>query len=122
MLRPGSPAWRGLALLCWAIGLAGMFAPQDTVRPVAVLGPDVVLHAAALAAMAGTARLALPRLPAVVFWIALILAAINLEVLQHLIQPSRFFSYYDMAANLAGVGLAAVSLAPLARRLSSTDK
>ncbi|MBF1800211.1 hypothetical protein [Alloalcanivorax profundimaris] len=122
MLRPGSPAWRGLALLCWAIGLAGIFAPQDTVAPVAVLGPDVLLHAAALAAMTGTARLALPGPSPGAFWTALVLIAINLEVLQHLIQPSRFFSYYDMAANLAGVGLAAVSLAPLARRLGSTDK
>ncbi|UWN51865.1 hypothetical protein ASALC70_04100 [Alcanivorax sp. ALC70] len=90
--------------------------------PVAVLGPDVLLHAAALAAMTGTARLALPGSSLGAFWTALVLIAINLEVLQHLIQPSRFFSYYDMAANLAGVGLAAVSLAPLARRLGSTDK
>ena len=88
MLRPGSLAWRGLALLCWAISLAGMFAPQDTVAPVA----------------------------------ALVLIAINLEVLQHLIQPSRFFSYYDMAANLAGVGLAAMSLMPLSRYLDLADK
>ncbi|MBL7249481.1 hypothetical protein [Alloalcanivorax marinus] len=121
MPRPGSPTWRCLCLLCWVVGLVGIFAPQSTVRPVAELGPDVLLHALALAAMAGTARLALPGAPARWFWPLLLLIAINLEVFQHLIQPSRFFSVYDLVANLVGVGLAALALVVLTRFFRFSD-
>ena len=118
MPNPGSTLWRCLFLLCWTVGLIGIFAPQNAVSPVSRLGPDVVLHALALAAMTATARLALPRrrVRRRWFWPLLSLIAINLEVLQHLVQPSRFFSLYDLAANLVGVALAALGFALIARK------
>ena len=112
--------WRLLCLLCWALVLAGMFAPKAVVQPFETNQLDKVLHLGALAAMVGLARCALPRFPTWLFWLLAVLLAFALEVSQPIVQSSRAFNGMDVVANLVGVLIAALALwlAGLSKRVA----
>lgn len=109
-LWAGSPLWRLACALCWAVVLTGMLAPASEVSPFVIQGLDKVIHLLALAGMMFTARQAFPAVPAGRFWSFAVVVAVVLECLQPVVQPDRDFSLFDMAANVAGVGLAALTL------------
>ena len=110
IVSPGSKTWRALCTFCWLLVLVGMFAPKQVVAGVEVMNFDKVLHLGALATMMTTARLAFPRTAPFLFWPWAVLIAIFLELAQPVVQPSREFSFLDMAANVLGVGVAALLL------------
>ncbi|MFB9887316.1 hypothetical protein [Balneatrix alpica] len=93
---------------CCALLAYGLFRPEAP--PWLFRHSDKLFHLLALAGLAISGRLAMPRLPGWLFWGGLLLLAPGLEYLQHIIQPRRKFSEWDALANLAGVLLAWIPL------------
>lgn len=69
---------------------------------------DKLWHLLGFGAVSLAARLAFIRAPAWLLWGTLALCAPLSEWLQHWLQPSRYFSWNDIYANLIGVLLAAI--------------
>ena len=88
-----------LGMLLW-----GLFRP--TQPPQYFSHMDKVLHLTAFFVTALSARYASPPSLALITWCLLLLLAPTLEYLQHHLQPTRSFNYWDIFANLLGVILA----------------
>lgn len=94
--------------LCAAILVWGHFAPSGAQSSPF---PDKVEHILGFFALAITGRIGLLNAPGLLLWVAFLALALAMEYLQHLVQPSRTFSLWDIAANLTGLALAWVALA-----------
>lgn len=88
-----------LGFLLW-----GIFRPSPP--PQYFSHMDKVLHLVAFFVTALTARYATSVRFAWLTWILLLLLAPSLEYLQHELQPTRTFNYWDLLANLSGIILA----------------
>lgn len=91
-------------LVCCVLLAYGLFRP--TPPPELFEESDKVGHLLAFLALALTARLAFPRLPAALLWSSMLLLAPAMEGAQHWLQPTRQLSLMDAGANFAGVVLA----------------
>lgn len=97
---------RCLFVIYTALLIYGLFRPEGP--PSLFKNSDKVLHFLAFAGFAFSTRLAFVRTAAWKVWIPIVLWAPISEILQHQIQPSRYFSWLDMCANLAGVAIGAI--------------
>lgn len=89
-----------------ALLIYGLFRPEG---PTSLFkNSDKVLHFLAFAGFAFSTRLAFARESAWKVWTLIVLWAPVSETLQHQIQPSRYFSWLDMCANLSGVAIGAL--------------
>ena len=97
---------RCLFVIYTALLIYGLFRPEG---PQSLFkNSDKVLHFLAFAGFAFSTRLAFARESAWKVWSLIVLWAPVSETLQHQIQPSRYFSWLDMCANLAGVAIGAI--------------
>lgn len=91
---------------CTALLLYGLFRPESP--PNLFDNSDKLLHLLAFGGFSLTARLAFLRAPGWLLWGVLLFCAPLSEWLQHVLQPARQFSWFDIYANWAGVVLAAM--------------
>lgn len=106
--------WRLLPFLACVVALCyGIFRP--TPPPEFFAQSDKFLHVCAFAGLAFCARFTFFRSRSVWLWVALLLASVGTEYLQHWVQPTRLFSVYDVMANGLGVMLGLALWAALLR-------
>jgi len=96
---------------CFFVIVAGMvmygiFRPMPP--PMIFEQSDKLGHVSAFLALALTARMAMNRVSATVFWLVMFLLAFGLEYLQGEFRPLRVFSAGDVCANVLGVVLALI--------------
>ncbi len=84
----------------------GIFRP--TPPPMIFEQSDKLGHVSAFLALALTARVAMNRMSAIIFWLVMLLLAFGLEYLQGEFRPFRVFSAGDVYANILGVLLALI--------------
>lgn len=97
---------RCLFVIYTALLIYGLFRPEGP--PSLFKNSDKVLHFLAFAGFAFSTRLAFARESAWKVWTLIVLWAPVSETLQHQIQPSRYFSWLDICANLSGVAIGAL--------------
>lgn len=97
---------RGLFVIYTALLIYGLFRPEGP--PSLFKNSDKVLHFLAFAGFAFSTRLAFARESAWKVWGLIIAWAPLSETLQHQVQPSRYFSWLDIVANLSGVAIGAL--------------
>ncbi|GKT11800.1 MAG: hypothetical protein ISEC1_P2078 [Thiomicrorhabdus sp.] len=90
-----------LSLLLWGI-------LRSELPPKLFEDSDKLLHLLAFMGLGLTARFAFNQLNGWWLWSVLLISAPSLEVLQHWLQPQRFFSGFDALFNMIGVLLALV--------------
>lgn len=97
---------RCIFVIYTAFLIYGLFRPEGP--PSFFKNSDKVLHFLAFAGFAFSARLAFVHTSAWKVWTLIVLWAPISEVLQHQVQPSRYFSWLDIVANLTGVTIGAL--------------
>lgn len=97
---------RSLFVIYTALLIYGLFRPEGP--PSLFKNSDKVLHFLAFAGFAFSTRLAFARESAWKVWGLIIAWAPLSETLQHQVQPSRYFSWLDIVANLSGVAIGAL--------------
>lgn len=97
---------RSVFLIYTALLIYGLFRPEGP--PSLFKNSDKMLHFLAFAGFAFFTRLAFPKAAAWKVWALIILWAPISEALQHQVQPSRYFSWLDIVANLTGVASGAL--------------
>ena len=97
---------RSIFVIYTALLIYGLFRPEGP--PSLFENSDKMLHFLAFAGFAFITRLAFPKAAGWKVWILIVLWAPISEALQHQVQPSRYFSWLDIVANLTGVGIGAL--------------
>jgi len=111
--------WRIAFAACLSLTLWGLFAPAPPGPTFE--GSDKMMHFLAFGAISVTGRFAFRGGAWLHLWLPLLVFAFSAEFLQSWFQPSRYFSFWDAAANLAGVLIAWAALAILARTKGRYD-
>lgn len=97
--------FRYLFFLCsLAILLWGIF--RQAPPPELFKQSDKLLHLIAFCGFAIISRFAFMHFNEVIVWLSILACAPLFEYLQHIFQPSRYFSEQDAVANILGVVLA----------------
>jgi len=105
--------WRATFGICLGLTLWGLFTPMPP-EP-GFQHSDKLMHFLAFGSVSVSGRFALREVSWVLFWPPVLVFSLLAEWLQNWVQPSRFFSEWDIAANVSAVLIAWAAFPLLAR-------
>jgi len=105
--------WRATFGICLGLTLWGLFTPMPP-EP-GFQHSDKLMHFLAFGSVSVSGRFALREVSWVLFWPPVLVFSLLAEFLQNWLQPSRFFSGWDIAANVSAVLIAWAAFSMLAR-------